>query len=352
YGRVNAKGYHVIYREIDDLGARTYHPPTNDDAIAWATRLRNKNIPPSREEAKLLKPEPAASAGGFYPGLALVAGAPAGAVVRHLLESNDAGVRAAAAETCTHAIFGEETTAALAKAVEDPSPKVRGAALRALAMYAQWRSAAAQKILIDLATNPMKAVDPADRVSAVDALGQAVRFQVKGVRQDPPVFQALVTLLDDKEEPIRVMAANILAPIRDPDFKGDAGRPEKKAPEGGWQKWLDEIAAKDAGYMKDYDVCRSGAQEPVSLYCAGGELMRKDPAAAFQKTLQAAEKGYVPAQAALGMMYANGKGIQQNYAEAGKWWTKAAEGGHALAAINAKMVPKGPPVPKTVVASH
>jgi hypothetical protein len=97
-------------------------------------------------------------------------------------------------------------------------------------MYAQWRSEAAQKILIELAMNPEKVVDPADRVSAVDALGQAVRFQVKRVRQDPPMFQALVTLLNDKVEPIRVMAANILAPIRDPDFRGDAGRPERKAP--------------------------------------------------------------------------------------------------------------------------
>ena len=352
YGRVKAKGYHVIYREIDDLGARTYHPPSNDDAIAWATRLRNKNITPSPEETNLLKRAPTANADGFYPGLALVGGTPAGAVVRKLLDAKDAGIRAAAAETCTHGIFGEDTTAALLKSVVDPSPKVRGAAMRALAMYAQWRSEAAQKILIDLATDPTKAVNPADRVSAVDALGQAVRFQVKGVRQDPPVFRALVTLLDDKEEPIRVMAANILAPIRDPDFKGDAGRPEKKAPDGGWQKWLDEIAAKDAGYLKDYEVCHSGAQEPVNLYCKGGELMRKEPAAAFQHTLRAAEQGYVPAEAALGMMYANGKGVQQNYAEAGKWWTKAAEAGHPLAAINAKMVPKGPPVPKTVVASH
>ena len=49
------KGYHVIYREFDDMGDRTYYPPSNDDSIAWATRLRNKNIAPSAEEAKLLK---------------------------------------------------------------------------------------------------------------------------------------------------------------------------------------------------------------------------------------------------------------------------------------------------------
>jgi len=50
----------------------------------------------------------------------------------------------------------------------------------------------------------------------------------------------------------------------------------------------------------------------------------------------------VPAQAELGMMYANGKGVQQNYVEAGKWWSKAAAGGHVLAAANAARAPKVP----------
>jgi hypothetical protein len=54
YERVKAKGYHIIYREFEELGERSYHPTSNDDAIAWATRLRNKTIPPSPEESKLL----------------------------------------------------------------------------------------------------------------------------------------------------------------------------------------------------------------------------------------------------------------------------------------------------------
>src|SRR5947208_8541787 len=90
YQRLQAKGYHFIYREFDELGDRTYHPPSNDDALAWATRLRNKNIEPSPEEAKLLKAfggAPPAPIGGYYPSLALVGGAPAGAVLRKLFES-------------------------------------------------------------------------------------------------------------------------------------------------------------------------------------------------------------------------------------------------------------------------
>jgi len=66
-----------------------------------------------------------------------------------------------------------------------------------------------------------------------------------------------------------------------------------------------------------------------------GQPVKQDPQAAFQYTLQAAEKGYVPAQAALGMLYANGKGVEQNYGESRKWFVKAAEGGHPLAAVSA-----------------
>src|SRR5688572_23243698 len=115
YLRLKAKGYHLIYREFDELGDRTYHPPSNDDALAWATRQRNKNIAPSAAEAKLLKTYSLVD--DSYPALALVGGAPAGAILQKLFESKDANIRAAAAETCTHGIFGATTTAALTKLV-------------------------------------------------------------------------------------------------------------------------------------------------------------------------------------------------------------------------------------------
>ena len=365
YERTKTKGYHVIYREFEELGARTYHLPSNDDAIAWATRLRNKNIPPSTEELNLIQRAGKPAAEGFFPALALVGGAPAGAAVRKLLDSKDAKIRTAAAETCRQAIFDEATVTALAKKVTDASPEVRVAAIRALAIHANWRSDAAQQALIELAANPNKAVDAIDRISAVDGLAYAVRYQLKGVRQDPQMFKALVKLLDDKNEEVRVMASNILAPIRDSDFRGDLGRPERKAPTGGWQQWLDEITAKDAGYLKDYEVCgwgnsdrgaaypgNRGTEKPEDLFCMGGASLlgynlgtgqptQKNPALAFKYTLQAAEQGYVPAEAAVGMMYANGKGVQQNYPEAAKWWIAAAEGGHLLAAGNVSMLYRG-----------
>jgi hypothetical protein len=308
YQRLQVKGYHFIYREFDELGDRTYHPPSNDDALAWATRLRNKNIAPSSQEATLLKAfngAPPAASDGYYPSLALVGGSPAGAVLQKLFESKDANVRAAAAETCTHGIFGDATVAALAGMVADPSIRVRQAAIRALAMYGNWRYETAQKTLIQIATD--KSVDPADRLNATDALGYAVRLQIRGVRQDPPMFRALVSLLQDKEEPVRSTAASILAPLYEP---GGEGAQRRRAPEGGWDKWLDQITAQQSA----------------------SALPTKDLAGTFQNTLKSAGQGDVEAQTAVAMMYANGKGVQQNYAEAGKWWIKAAEGGDVTAA--------------------
>jgi TPR repeat protein len=120
------------------------------------------------------------------------------------------------------------------------------------------------------------------------------------------------------------------------------GRPEQKFPTGGWQQWLAGIKTRQAGYQKDYEICTGNrsTNEAVDLFCAGQSLAAA-PAKAFETTLKAAEKGYVPAQAAVGMMYATGKGVEQNYAEAGRWWTKAAEADHLLAATSLSMLYRG-----------
>jgi hypothetical protein len=360
YSRVNAKGYHVIYREFEELGARTYHPTSNDDGIAWFTKLRNKNVDPSAEETQLLKrfdkgvPAPV---NGYFPDLALVGGAPAGVLVQKLLGSEKAEVRSAAAETCAWGIFSESTMNALAKLTRDASHKVRRAAIRALSVQANWRSAAAQTALIAVATGQQPATDEKDRIDAADGIIQATKLQIRGFRQDPALFKALVNLLSDKNEELRTMAANTLAPIRDKEFRGDLGRPEKKEPSGGWDAWVNEVTAKALGYQKDYAVCADStgsSPESVRAYCTGGKYLlgrelatgtpaKKDPVLAFQNTLKAAEQGLVPAEAALGMMYAIGKGVEQNWTEAAKWWTKAAEAGHVLAATNLSMVYRGVP---------
>jgi HEAT repeats/Sel1 repeat len=362
YARVSAKGYHVIYREFPELGARTYHPPSNTDALAWATRLRNKNLPLSEGEAALLKKfghraAPVVNAQGYYTELALVGGAQAAPVVQKLLASENPTVRAAAAETCRYAIFNEETISVLATKLKDDSPEVRRSAIHALAANANWRSDTAQHALVDLAVTPGQAITPEDRVGAVDGIVEAARLQINGARQDALLFKALVTLLDDKDEELHTMAANTLAPIRDADFRGDRGRPEQKEPAGGWQHWVEETSDKAAGYRKDYDACAkpgAGADEAVALFCKGGSYLlgedllskqpvSKNPSLALKNTLEAAEKGYAPAENAVAFMYADGKGTEQDYVKAAQWWVKAAEAGHLQAAFQASMVYRGSP---------
>lgn len=337
YSRMNAKGLPMIYREFDELGARTYHPASNDDGLAWALRLRNQNLPLSAEESALLKNFKPLVSDGYFKDLALVGGPEAGAIVQKYLTHPDAQLRAAAAATCAQAMFGEATVAGLAKTLADTDPKVRATTLKTLAILANWRSQTAQRILIDAIKQPPYAQD---RLSAIDAVGFAVRYQVKGVRQDPHLFATLIDLLQDKDEEARTMAANILAPIRDKDFRGDAGRPEAKSPAGGWAEWLREITDKQRGYAVDYDRCgQEKISEALTLFCDGRGN--------FAKTKQSAELGFVPAQAMLGMMYANGTGVPQDYAEAANWWSKAAAAGHALAAQNLARVPgrRPPPAP-------
>jgi hypothetical protein len=342
YELLRAKGYHTIYREFDELGPRSHHHPSNDDALAWATRLRNKTIPPSAEEMNLLKAfngsKPPAPVMGYYPSLALVGGAQAGEVLQKLFQSSDASVRLAAAETCNYGIYSETTTVALTKLLGDSSPQVRHAALRATTSYANWRSPPAQQALIRRATD--KSLDLDARLDAADALGQAVKLQAAGVPQDPPMFRALVSLLGEREinEPLRAAAFIALAPIR-PYIIGGSGAGEFP-PDGGWEKWLDKITIEQQGDRIYYNVCKTGGNgggkggQALELFCAGGDLVSKNPAKAFQATLQAAQAGYVPAQDVVGMMYAVGKGVQQDFKEAAKWFLTAAETGNFRAAAN------------------
>jgi hypothetical protein len=54
----------------------------------------------------------------------------------------------------------------------------------------------------------------------------------------------------------------------------------------------------------------------------------------FALNLPAAEKGDAVAQLNIGLMYYKGQGVEQDYAEAVKWWRKAAEQGCAGAQYN------------------
>jgi len=349
YSRVHAKGYRAIYREIDDLGARTYHPVSNDDAIGWLSRVRNKNVPLSVAERKLLAAPPRVGPRGYYDDIAKVGGSPAGEVLTRLLASPDAATRLAATATFAHGIFGEAATRALGERLLDSDRRVRRASARALAMLANWRSQAAQDALTAFLADPSRAKEPADRVRVADAIVTAARFQIKGVQQDAGLFHAMVAMLGDSDEEIRTMAGNALMPIRDREFRGDLGRPERKAPEGGWPAWLQQVTERAQGYQRNYAGC-PGTSEAEKLFCQGRS---ENPAKAFALTKQAAEMGHHPAEAMLGIMYVTGRGVAQNNVEGGKWLARAADAGDRLAATNAWMIYNGSPgVPKNAALAE
>ena len=54
----------------------------------------------------------------------------------------------------------------------------------------------------------------------------------------------------------------------------------------------------------------------------------------FRETLQSAEQGVAEAQFNLGVMYYDGQGVRQDYAEAFRWFRQAAEQGNADAQYN------------------
>jgi len=76
------------------------------------------------------------------------------------------------------------------------------------------------------------------------------------------------------------------------------------------------------------------AQRDLGVMYAEGQGVTQDYKEAAQWFRAAAEQGDAKAQFNLGLMYANGQGVTQDYKEAMKWYRKSAEKGHANAQNN------------------
>lgn len=69
--------------------------------------------------------------------------------------------------------------------------------------------------------------------------------------------------------------------------------------------------------------------DPVATYRAGNIFVRRgEYKDAFECFSFAAQKGYVPAQYNLGVMYRNGTGVERNYEKAFDWFGKASASGN------------------------
>ena len=80
---------------------------------------------------------------------------------------------------------------------------------------------------------------------------------------------------------------------------------------------------------------------------------RGDYATALREWHPLAEQGHAKAQFNLGVMYADGEGIQQDYGQAVEWYRRAAEQGYAMAQYNlGVMYANGRGVVQNYVTAH
>src|SRR5437016_449937 len=85
---------------------------------------------------------------------------------------------------------------------------------------------------------------------------------------------------------------------------------------------------------KRADSGDADAQVNLGLLYAKGEGVPQDFAQALQWWQKAAAQGDAQAQVNLGLLYAKGEGVPQNFAQARQWYEKAATQGNAQAQVN------------------
>ena len=86
------------------------------------------------------------------------------------------------------------------------------------------------------------------------------------------------------------------------------------------------------------------------VFLSVGALIAQDP---FESLRQLANQGNTSAQTYLGVMYHNGQGVPQDYAQAVKWYRLAADQGNANAQSNlGVMYAKSQGVPRDLVLAH
>jgi hypothetical protein len=248
YRRFKDQGINLIYREIAGLGHSSHHPPTNDETIQWAIRQRHKTIPLSAAETDLLKPiaKNAKKLGVDDAGadaLALVGGLQAASVVKDLFDHKDVAVRVRAAKICERALMGDAITALLAKKVKDKDADVRAAAFASLNTGANFRYQSAQDTLCFVLDQ--KKWDVTEKLQAIQGLTTAIRFQIKGFYQDPPLLVTLIKALDDEDASVRAAAFAALKPIQDSDYDAAMDKSKRRQAMVKWEEWLAKIMDGD-----------------------------------------------------------------------------------------------------------
>ncbi|MFQ5959621.1 MAG: cadherin domain-containing protein, partial [Alphaproteobacteria bacterium] len=92
----------------------------------------------------------------------------------------------------------------------------------------------------------------------------------------------------------------------------------------------EDVAAHEA-FLRPVEQGPAAAQYSLGYMFERGQGVEQNHAEAVRWYRKAAEQGHAAAQYSLGYMIERGQGVEQNHAEAVKWFRKAAEQGHAAA---------------------
>ncbi len=245
-------GYNYIYREIDGGGHVNIieHKNVREDICRWIDALRHKQLPLTAEEEKFLKglsdtkkADSALKKAETWMEILRIGGPHAAQVVARACKAESPSVRENAALACTQGVFaGEATVTGLVDLLVDKNAGVRQAAIKALGVFANWRYESAQMALGKLALKPKGALE--ERGGATTLIADAARMPMLGNYDDDlPVFQALLTLMDDEVKSLREAAfAPLVAAVKD----GLGYDPSKSDQEraGAISKWMDWFNSK------------------------------------------------------------------------------------------------------------
>lgn len=251
------QGYRYVYRELRGVDHGVVGPDAavRQDAARWLDFLRHKSVATAADDLAWLrgvanaKGDEAFARPDTWTGLVRLGGPLAWPVVVRAVKSKSPAVRLAAAEACAKTEFtADETVAALAKLAEDEDAGVRGAALAALAVRANWRDQAAQLALGRVALARKKPAD--ERLAAAKGLADALPLIFTGERcEDPALAEAVLALLAADTVELRTTAFTPLKALVGDGFAYDPAvdsAEQRKAPLAAWRQWFDaRLAAAD-----------------------------------------------------------------------------------------------------------
>jgi hypothetical protein len=245
--QLGEKGYRYVYREIAGAnhGGIMSYPDVADDALRFMHALRHKEMPLAKEDKTELssfvgkiKTEKGESTVPIIAEASRIGGAPGGRVIDGGMESADAEVRKTSVATVEKTLYGRETVIELIKVyTKDKSEEVKGEAVKALAVAANYRYLEAQETLVSAARR--RTAPAADRVAAIQSLGKAAKLQFLGNFEDKHVIWTLVLLLDDDEQKVREAAfAQVEKNVKDTfEYKPDLDTAQRKGPMAKWKAW-------------------------------------------------------------------------------------------------------------------